>query len=55
MLFRQMKYFSRLPIMQGGEPLRRNYCLFWVKERTNYYIEEFAETFRKLLQDKDKV
>ena len=45
----------RLPIVQGGEPFRRNYCLFWIKERTNYYVEEFAEMFRKLLQDKEKI
>lgn len=40
----------RLPIMQDGRPLERNYCLFWLKERTGYYIEEFAEMLRGLLQ-----
>ena len=27
----------RLPIMRGGVQLRRNYCVFWQKERSNYY------------------
>lgn len=39
----------RLPIMQGGRQLERNYCLFWVKEQSNYYIEEFARMLRGLL------
>lgn len=39
----------RLPIVQNGRQLQRNYCVFWLKERTNYYIEEFAEILRKLL------
>ena len=41
----------RLPIMQNGQQLRRNYCVFWVKEQTNYYIEEFAELLKKLLHE----
>lgn len=39
----------RLPIMQNGRQLERNYCLFWIKEQSNYYIEEFADILRKLL------
>lgn len=41
----------RLPIMQNGQQLRRNYCVFWIKEQTNYYIEEFAELLKKLLNN----
>ncbi len=40
----------RLPICKGGRQLRRNYCVFWRRERTNYYIEEFASTLRALLR-----
>lgn len=40
----------RLPIVQNGEQLRRNYCVFWLKEHTNYYIEEFAGILRELLR-----
>lgn len=37
---------QHLPIRQQ---LQRNYCVFWLKEQTNYYIEEFAGILRKLL------
>lgn len=37
---------QHLPI---GQQLQRNYCVFWLKEQTNYYIEEFAGILRKLL------
>ena len=40
---------KRLPVMEQGQQLKRNYCLFWVKENASYYIEEFAEILRKLL------
>lgn len=39
----------RVPIFQDGQPIMRNYCAFWRKEREDYYIEEFAETLRTLL------
>lgn len=42
---------KRLPIMERGQQLKRNYCLFWVKEKASYYIEEFAEILRKLLKE----
>ena len=32
-----------------GQQLQRNYCVFWLKDQTNYYIEEFAGILRKLL------
>ena len=40
----------RLPILRGESQLTRNYCAFWKKERSNYYIEEFADTLYRLLQ-----
>ena len=46
---------NRLPIMQNGQQLRRNYCVFWIKEQTNYYIEEFAELLKKLLNNEKQV
>lgn len=42
---------KRLPVMERGQQLKRNYCLFWVKEKASYYIEEFAEILRKLLKE----
>lgn len=40
---------QRLPIYQGESQLKRNYCAFWRKDQTNYYIEEFANLLHKLL------
>ena len=42
---------KRLPILQSGKPLLRNYCAFWRKDRTGYYIEEFAAILHRLLAD----
>lgn len=39
----------RLPVYQGDKQILRNYCVFWRKDQTNYYIEEFADMLRKLL------
>ena len=33
---------ARVPLVQGGEPIRRNYCAFWKKENSNPYVPEFA-------------
>lgn len=40
---------KRIPLYPKDKQLQRNYCAFWKKERTNYYIEEFAELLRQLL------
>lgn len=39
----------RLPIWQGNQPIMRSYCAFWKKDRTNYYIEEFANMLGGLM------
>lgn len=40
------KAIQRVPLYnQSGNPIQLNYCAFWKKERTNYYIEEFASIF----------
>lgn len=44
------KGIVRVPLYHKGKPLQRNYCAFWQKERTNYYIEEFVELMRQLLK-----
>ena len=43
---------SRIGLYKNGKQLQRNYCAFWKKERTNYYIEEFAEMLHQLLISK---
>lgn len=38
----------RIPLYRGEEPVKRNYCVFWLKEKTKKTAEEFA----KILQTK---
>jgi len=40
----------RLPLCRNGLQIQRNYCAFWRKERSNYYIEEFTDILRHLLR-----
>ncbi len=41
---------KRIPVYRGGKPLKRNYCAFWRREKSNYYIEEFARILYGLLK-----
>lgn len=41
----------RIPLYHHDHQLQRNYCAFWEKAKTNYYIEEFAELLRRLLKE----
>ena len=38
---------KRVPLLRGGEPIRRTYCAFWKKDNTNPYTASFAA----MLQD----
>lgn len=38
---------TRIPLMRGNEPIKRNYCAFWKKDNSGYYIEEFAGLLRR--------
>lgn len=44
----------RVPICQKGRQIYRNYCLFWLKENSGYYIEEFAEMLQKQLLNENQ-
>ena len=37
----------RLPLVRGGEPITRNYCAFWKKDNSGYYVETFAEMLKQ--------
>lgn len=37
---------ARLPLYRGSEPIRRNYCAFWIKEKTKRISEDFAEILK---------
>lgn len=36
----------RIPLFQGDTQITHNYCLFWKKDNSGYYIEEFAEVLK---------
>lgn len=36
----------RVPLCRGEEPIARNYCLFWKKDNSGYYVEEFSDILR---------
>lgn len=39
---------ARVPLYRQGKLIQRNYFACWNKNKTNYYIEEFASLLRKL-------
>lgn len=36
----------RVPLYRGEEQITRNYCLFWKKDNSGYYVEEFADILK---------
>lgn len=36
----------RVPLCRGEKQISRNYCLFWKKENTSYYVEAFSDILR---------
>lgn len=37
----------RVPLYRGEEQITRNYCLFWKKDNSGYYVEEFADILKR--------
>lgn len=37
---------TRIPLFRDGEQITRNYCAFWKKYNSGYYIEEFADILK---------
>lgn len=37
----------RPPLCRGSTQITRNYCAFWKKDNSSYYIEEFADFLKK--------
>lgn len=44
----------RVPLYRGGRRIQRNYCAFWPRDKSNYYIEEFADMLRSFLRQDEK-
>lgn len=39
-----------IPLVKNHKNIQRNYCAFWKKEKTNYYLEEFADILRQIMR-----
>lgn len=37
---------SRIPLFRGVTQITRNYCAFWKKDNSGYYVEEFADMLK---------
>lgn len=44
-------HIRSVPLHRHGKQLTRNYCIFWKKERTHYYIEEFADMLKERMKE----
>lgn len=40
---------TKVPLYRDNEVIKRNYCVFWKKENSNIYIEEFVKILEKQL------
>ena len=38
---------SRVPLFREADQITRNDCLFWKKENSGYYVEEFADMMKQ--------
>ena len=36
----------RLPLVRSGGPILRNYCAFWKKDNSGYYVAEFTQLLK---------
>ncbi len=41
---------SRIPLFRGDAQIRRNYCAFWKRDNSGYYVEEFADILKQKFQ-----
>lgn len=38
---------SRIPLFRGDSQIKRNYCAFWKKDNSGFYVEEFADILKR--------
>ena len=38
---------ERIPLVRNGERVTKQYCAFWKKDNSGYYVEEFADMLKK--------
>lgn len=39
---------KRIPLTRNGQPVKKNYCAFWRKDNSGYYIENFVQILKSL-------
>lgn len=39
---------KRIPLTRDNAQIRRNYCAFWKKDNSGYYVEDFAEILKSM-------
>ena len=39
---------KRVPLIRNGSQVKRNYCAFWKKDNSGYYVEEFADILKSM-------
>lgn len=39
---------KRIPLTRDDAQIRRNYCAFWKKDNSGYYVEDFAEILKSM-------
>ena len=47
----QDSLITKIPLYRDNEVIKRNYCVFWKKENSNIYIEEFVKILEKQLNE----
>lgn len=45
-----MSTTKRIPLFKAERPIKRNMCVFWHKNASNFYIEEFAAMLHQLIE-----
>lgn len=53
-----MSHFSatiaKVPYYYGNQPFERNLCVFWKKDNSGYYIEEFADILKEKFKEESE-
>ena len=42
---------SRVPLFREADQITRKDCLFWKKENSGYYVEEFADMMKQKYEE----
>lgn len=47
---KEQNHIQSIPLYRHHKQLQRNYCAFWKKEKSHYYVEEFADLLRNKMR-----